>query len=275
MDYYERTLYNSRLGTQDGEGMKGYFYPLASGAWKYYNTRYDSFWCCTGTGMEEFAKFGDSIYFHDDDGIYVNLLIASEVRWPEKALRLRQETDFPENETTTLTVRVQRPVELALNIRVPYLATKGGSVSLNGEPLPVFSNPSSYLTLRRVWKDGDRVEVNLPMTLHVDATPDDASVQALMYGPLVLAGELGNQGLTEQMMYLGSDPWLKAKPSVLPEISSPSSAPHAWVEPAHDSPYTFRTVGQSASTTLVPFYKLSGERYTVYWKVKSPMNQQG
>jgi DUF1680 family protein len=275
MDYYERTLWNSRLGTQDAQGRKSYFLPLGADLWKYYNSQWDSFWCCTGTGMEEFAKFGDSIYFHDDDGIYVNLLIGSEVRWPEKGLRLRQETDFPEKETTSLTVRVQRPVELALNIRVPYWATKGGSVSLNGEPLSVFASPSSYLTLKRVWKDGDRVEVSLPMTLHVDATPDDATVQALMYGPLVLAGKLGNQGLTEEMTYLRDDPWLKAKPSPLPEINSPSSAPLAWVEPAHDSSYTFRTVGQSASTTLVPFYKLSGERYTVYWKVKSATNQQG
>jgi DUF1680 family protein len=274
MDYYERTLWNSRLGTQDGQGRKSYFLPLGADLWKYYNSQWDSFWCCTGTGMEEFAKFGDSIYFHDDDRIYINLLIASEVRWPEKGVRLRQETDFPEKETTLLTVRVARPVELALNIRVPYWATQGGSVSLNGEPLPVFASPSSYLTLKRLWKDGDRVEIYLPMTLHVDATPDDASVQAVMYGPLVLAGKLGSQGLTEQMMYLGYDPGPRVKPSPLPEINNPSSGELAWVEPVHDSPLTFRTAGQSASTTLVPFYKLSGERYAVYWKVKSPQAQQ-
>ena len=85
MDYYERTLFNSRLGTQNREdsGMS-YFLPLAPGYWKYFNSTYDSFWCCTGTGIEEFAKTADSIYFHDDHGIFVNMFIASEVNWPEK-----------------------------------------------------------------------------------------------------------------------------------------------------------------------------------------------
>ncbi len=126
MDYYERTLFNSRLGTQNlqDSGM-GYFLPLGSGYWKYFNTTYDSFWCCTGTGVEEFAKTADSIYFHDDHGIFVNLFIASEVNWPEKGLRLEQQTNFPEEEGTTLVVHADKPTELALNIRIPYWATRG------------------------------------------------------------------------------------------------------------------------------------------------------
>ena len=267
MDYYERTLWNSRLGTQDSVGRKNYFLPLGADLWRFYNSQWDSFWCCTGTGMEEFAKFGDTIYFRDDDGIYVNLFIASEVNWPEKGLRLRQETDFPDKDSTALTVRTEKPAELALNIRVPYWATKGGTVKLNGAALPVFASPSSYLTLKRVWKDGDRVEVSLPMTLHVDATPDDSSVQALMYGPLVLAGRLGNRGLTEQKTYLLDSPWIKAKASSLPEIDNPSSDPVAWVEPVPGSSLTFRTRGGAGNTTLIPFYRLSGERYNVYWKI--------
>jgi uncharacterized protein len=267
MDYYERTLWNSRLGTQDAHGRKSYFLPLGADLWKYYNSQWDSFWCCTGTGMEEFAKFGDSIYFHDDDGVYVNLFIPSELTWPEKDVRLRQETDFPEKDSTALTVRTEKPVELALHIRVPYWATKGGTVKLNGEVLPVFSSPSSYLTLKRVWKNGDRVEVSLPMTLRVESMPDDASIQAAMYGPLVLAAQLGSQGLTEANTYLEYSPAQKVAASPLPEVTNRSADSVAWLEPAPGSSLTFRTAGQGNSVSLVPLYKLAGERYNVYWKV--------
>jgi len=269
MDYYERTLWNSRLGTQDDQGRKGYFLPLGAGLWKYYNSQWDSFWCCTGTGIEEFAKFADTIYSHDDQGIWVNLFIASEVKWPEKGIRLRQDTNFPEEERTTLTVRAEKPTELAVNIRVPYWASRGGAVRINGEALPVFSSPSSYLTVKRVWKDGDRIQVDLPMSLRIEAMPDDHTIQAAMYGPLVLGGRLGNQGLTTEMQYPGDDTAPRAMPSPTPEIDNRSTDPVAWLEPVQGTPLAFKTAGQSETTGVIPFYKLAGEKYAVYWKVKS------
>jgi uncharacterized protein len=267
MDYYERTLWNTRLGTQDDQGRKSYFLPLASGFWKYYNSQFDSFWCCTGSGIEEFAKFGDSIYFHDDDSVYVNLFIASELNWQDKGIRLRQETSFPEQGRTTLTIRSAKPVELALNIRIPYWATSGGTVKLNGETLPVFSSPSSYLSLKRVWKDNDKVEVSLPMSLHIDPMPDDHSLQAVMYGPLVLAGKLGNEGLNQENTYPGYDTAPKGDAVSVAPIANPSSDPLGWVEPAGDSPLSFKTVGQSQKAEIAPLYKVSDQRYAVYWKV--------
>ena len=125
MDYYERTLFNSRLGTQDRDGMLMYYLPLQPGAWKTFGTPFDSFWCCTGTGVEEFAKSNDTIYFHDAQGIYVNLFIASEVNWPEKKIRLVQDTNFPEETGTTLTMKTQAPVQMPLHIRVPYWTGQG------------------------------------------------------------------------------------------------------------------------------------------------------
>ena len=109
-----------------------YYYPLASGYWKFYGEPLSAFWCCTGTGAEEFAKAGDSIYFHDDAGIFVNLFIPSEVRWPENGVRLRQETSFPDEDTTRLVFDVDRPVAMTLRVRVPWWATRGGTVKLNG-----------------------------------------------------------------------------------------------------------------------------------------------
>ena len=268
MDYFERTLWNSRLGTQDEQGRKGYFLPLGAGLWKYYNSQWDSFWCCTGTGIEEFAKFADTIYYHDDRGIWVNLFMASEVKWPEKGIRLRQETNFPEEEKTTLTVRAEKPTELALHIRIPYWATRGGTVKLNGETLPVFSSPSSYLTLQRTWKDGDRVEVELPMSLHVHPMPDNHAIQAAMYGPLVLAGKLGSQGLTDASFYPGYDTAPREEETATPQIDNRSTDATAWIEPEKSSALSFQLAGQAEKTAVVPLYKVEKERYVVYWNVK-------
>lgn len=269
MDYYERTLFNSRLGTQDPHGLKSYFLPLGRGWWKYYNSPYDSFWCCTGTGIEEFSKFNNSIYFHDEHGIYVNLFIASEVNWSQKDIRLRQETRFPEQEGTAFVISAAHPVELTLNVRIPYWATLGGSVKLNGKPLPVFAGPGSYLTLHRTWSKGDRVEVSLPMSLHIDPLPGDETQQAVMYGPLVLAGRLGNSGLSKANTYLGYHPSPGGKPVPAPEIQARKDDQASWVEPVRGQTLTFRTVGQDRTTEVVPLYKLHGERYVVYWKVNS------
>jgi len=219
--------------------------------------------------VEEFAKFGDTIYFHDEHGLFVNLFIASELNWPEKGVRLEQETNFPEQETTRLLIRTERAVRMDLNIRIPYWATRGARIMVNGEGLPVFSSPSSYLTLARTWKDGDRVEVSLPMDLHIDALADDPTLQAVMYGPLVLAGRLGGENLSKAMVYIGYDTSPGGKPVPVPVIASNSKDPLSWVRPIPTRPLTFGAWGQGQQITLIPLYKLFDERYAVYWKVQT------
>ena len=125
-----------------------------------------------------------------------------------------------------------------------------------------------------MWKDGDSIQVDLPMSLHIEAMPDDHTIQAVVYGPLVLSGKLGNQGLTTEMMYPGYDTAPRATPAEMPEIDNRSMNPVAWVEAAQGAPLTFRTVGQSTGTNVIPFYKVAGEKYAVYWKVKSPGRPQ-
>jgi len=268
MDYYERTLFNSRLGTQDADGLKSYYLPLGgSGYWKSFHSPLDSFWCCTGTGVEEYAKLGDTIYFHDEHGLFVNLFIASELNWPEKGVRWVQETNFPEDGKTRLVVHTAKPVEMDLNVRIPYWVTRGGKISLNGEALPEFASPSSYLTLARTWKDGDLVEVSLPMGLHVEALAGDPTLQAVMYGPLVLAGRLGSEELTRPEIYLGYDPTPAGNAAPVPAINSTSRDPLAWVEPTPNQPASFRVTAGSRQISLIPIYKLLGEKYVVYWKV--------
>ena len=268
MDYYERALFNSRLGTQNKDGMLTYYLSLQPGLWKTFGTPSESFWCCTGTGIEENAKFNDTIYSHDAQGIYVNLFISSEVNWSEKKLRLVQDTNFPEEEGTTLTIKTQSPVQLSLRVRVPYWATRGAAVKVNGKPITVSATPGSYLALNRDWSDGDKVGIALPMSLHIAPIQDDPTLQAMMYGPVVLAGRLGAEGLSKELIIGPLHPDAKRTISV-PDISADAKAATAWVEPVNGARLSFRTVGQSPNINLIPLYKLFDERYTVYWKVNN------
>jgi len=269
-DYYERALYNSILSTQDPKtGMMMYFVTLAPGRWKYYNLPNDSFWCCTATGIENHAKYGDSIYFHGEDDLYVNLFIPSELNWAAKGIRIRQETDFPERDSTTLTVRSDEPVEFTMRVRVPYWATQGSTAVLNGQPIASDARPSSWLSVGRKWQDGDQLEVTLPMSLHAAPMPDDKTLTAFMYGPLVLAGRLGGEGLTDELTYTTRN-FLRfpdEQIATVPFLAVDSGAPVNWIQPVDNQPLTFRVAVQDREITLVPYHKLFGERYAVYWRV--------
>jgi DUF1680 family protein len=271
-DYYERALFNSILSTQCPEtGMMMYFVPLGPGYWKIFNTPYDSFWCCTGTGIENHAKYGDSIYFHDDNDVFVSLFIASELNWSDKGVRIRQQTKFPEQEGTTLIFRTNKPVELALNIRIPYWAKRPVTVRINRKIQKVHSEPGSYLTLNRTWKKGDRVRIDMPMSLHLHRMPDDPGLAAIMYGPLVLAGELGTEGMDPNMQYVENQGVLRNIPAYpVPSFVADVNDLNAWVKPVGGRPLTFRAVnaGKPSDMTLIPFYELFGQRYAIYWRIK-------
>src|ERR1039458_5949297 len=192
-DYYERSLLNQRLGTiEPNTGHTEYYLSLAlNGARKNFNSDFDDFWCCTGSGVEEYSKLNDSIYWRDEQGVYVNLFIASELNWEEKGFKLRQDTKFPQQPGTALVVEAARPVHMAMRVRVPGWLTAAPVVKLNGKAIEASAEPGSYLTLARTWKAGDRVEMELPMHLSVETLPDDTTLQSFLYGPVVLAADLG------------------------------------------------------------------------------------
>jgi DUF1680 family protein len=266
-DYYERALLNHRIGTiQAKTGHTQYYLSLTPGAWKTFNTEDQSFWCCTGTGVEEYSKLTDSIYWHDDDGVYVNLFIPSELSWPERGFGLRQDTRFPDQPRTALTVTADKPVNLPVHLRIPSWLASAPTVKLNGKALEATASPGSYLTLTRTWKKGDRVEMELPMRLHIESMPDDPKLQAILYGPLVLAGDLGAEGLTEQLITGPMGPRVQALPIEVPTFRAATADPASWIKPG-DKPLTFRTTGQPKDVTLVPLNALFDKRYSVYWEV--------
>jgi DUF1680 family protein len=270
MDFYERGLFNHILASQDPiRGMFVYLMSLKPGHFKTYSTPNDSFWCCVGTGMENHAKYADTIYFQGADSLYVNLFIASELTWKDKGVTVRQETRFPESDTTRLIVRSRAPAAWTLQLRWPSWADHGFEVRVNGGPVEVNGRAGSYVRIERTWRDGDQVDVRIPMSLRMEALPEATDIVAILYGPIVLAGELGNEGLAGLSEYAKdqSDLLFVPDPEV-PALVHDGANLLDRIRPVEGKPLTFETqgLGRPRDVTLIPFYRLHHERYTVYWK---------
>jgi DUF1680 family protein len=250
-DYYERALYNHILASQNpDDGMVCYFVPLGSGTYKTYSTPEDDCTCCLGTGMENHVKYGDAIYFHDRDSLIVNLFIASELTWAGKGIRLRQRTRFPDEPVTTFEFDCAAPVRVPVRIRHPFWADGEIRVLVNGERIATGSRPGSYFTIDRIWKTGDRVKVILPMSLRLEPMPDNAHRAAILYGPLLLAADLGP---------------IDTSPAV-PVLVNNRRPLSEWIKQVGDS-LLFRTigVGRPADIGLIPFFRMHHRRHAVYF----------
>lgn len=265
-DFYERVLWNHRLGTIDpANGHTQYYLNVTPGSWRTFATAYDSFWCCNGTGVEEHAKYNDSIYFHSGNSLYVNLFIASELDWKQRGVKIRQDTRFPESSSTELKIETTQPVRFALHLRIPSWTAGFATIRLNGKELEVSAAPGSYATLLRTWKSGDRVELDVPMTIRDEGLSGDETQRAILYGPLLLAGEFGSEGITPQLRVgpMGSHPG-KAATVNIPVLPFGNHDVSTWIHPGAAS-LTFETAG-SDHLRLRPFYQVSDARYTVYWR---------
>jgi uncharacterized protein len=295
-DYYERAFLNHILATPNpADGSPLYFLGMQPGQWKVHFVPHEGFFCCCGSGLENFSKLGDGFYFHDDQSLWVNLFFASEVNWREKGIVVRQETRFPDEAGTRLLIQTNSPARFTLNVRIPYWAD-AASVTINGKPFQPKQKlaPSSYAKIDRTWKNGDRVDVKLPMRLHLQTVPDDPSLAAIMYGPLVLAGELGTENLDTKRIYSEDKILHGGFPAIaVPELAGDRNALDKWIHPVTASAnkgasdtlsqktagqklvghkevaLTFRTVGagRPEDVTLSPFYRLFNQRYCVYWRI--------
>jgi uncharacterized protein len=288
LDYYERGLFNQMLGTQDPDSRHGfnvYYTGLSAGAVKQqplnyfpdgnpgaYATDYDTFTCDTGTGLETQAKFADTIYSRDSRGLYVNLFIPSEVRCAEQGVTVRQETGFPDNPVVRLTV-TSGFATMIIRVRVPSWATGSPGVVLNGAQLRGTVTGNWVSVLRR-WKPGDWLEVTLPMGLAFHPAPDTPSVQAVSYGPVVLAG--GGVGAGYAAPDAATDAVNDA--SLLESIRHPAATvavPQPPLLPLLDTgsvrrtaaePMAFTATADGHRVTLVPVARAQHEPYTVYWQ---------
>lgn len=218
-DFQERALFNHILASIDpNDGRTCYMVPVGQAVQHEYQDMFRDFTCCVGTGMESHALHGDGIYYEAGDKLYVNLYVPSTVDWAKSGVKLTVDTGFPEGESATIKLAIQSPKEFTLALRKPYWASDGFSLKVNGEAVSAdvidpFRNvpesgrpvgfrrapdesqtpqgPSSYVEFKRTWKTGDTIEVGLPKTLYLEPTPDNPRVVAVLWGPLVLAGDIG------------------------------------------------------------------------------------
>lgn len=259
MDYYERALYNHILASQDhATGMMTYFVPLRMGGHKEYSDEFNTFTCCVGSGMENHVKYGETIYSRGVDGsLYVNLFISSRLSWKERGMTIEQRSTIPGGDGVVFRFAAARPSAFTLRIRKPHWS---GPVRLlvNGMAFPVTAGADGYLQVRRVWKNGDRVEVHFPENFYTMAIPDNAARIALFYGPVLLAGELG---ATEPDPVKG-----------IPVLVSPSEDPNRWIRRTDPNRLVFETsgAGQPGDITLIPFDQTENEYYSVYWDYFTP-----
>lgn len=273
-DYYERALYNHILASQDPEtGMFTYFMSLRPGHFKTFSTPEGAFWCCVGSGMENHVRYGEAIFFHAEDDLWVNLFIPSRLDWAARGIVVTQETRFPDEPTTRLTVETATPTRLAVRVRHPSWAAGALTVRLNGEPVEATSETGSFLVVDRTWSNRDVLEVTFPMGLRVEAMPDNPNRIAILYGPIVLAGRLGTEGMPDGGAYADSDTRYIEEPAPdVPVFVADATRVTDWVKPLAGSPLTFHTVGagRPADVVLEPFWRVNHERYSIYWDTFTP-----
>ena len=293
-DFYERALFNHILSSIDPEdGRTCYMVPVGRGVQHEYQGMFRSFTCCVGSGMESHALHGDGIYYEAGDKLWVNLFAPSTAEWTSAGVNLEMNTDFPEGESVTITLTLQAPKELTLALRRPSWAGDGFSVKVNGDVVsediinpyhdvpesgrPVagrvgVDSPGTYIELIRTWKTGDTVELILPKTLRLEPTPDSSQVAAIMWGPLVLAVDLG----PERERGRGRD--VNSEPLAIPVFVAAEKPVDQWVQSVPGEPGHFRIteVGRDnlgadikIEANLMPFFRLHRRAYAVYFDIFS------
>lgn len=266
-DFHERALFNHILASQDpNDGRVCYMVPVGRGVQHEYQDKFEDFTCCVGTGMESHALHGYGLYYESGDKLWLSLYAPSTANWDAQGVQLEMNTDFPLGQSATLKVMPKSPKKLTLALRRPYWAGAGFSVKVNGQPVKDLPKVDSYVEITRTWKKGDTVEMVLPKTLRTEPLPDNSNRFALMWGPLVLAGDLGPE-----------QPEQRERRTANAELAAPVFVAAAqpvdnWLKPVAGKPGTFLTsgVGLATDVTFVPFYQLPRRRYAIYWDMFTP-----
>ena len=288
-DYYELATFNHILSSQHPEhGGYVYFTSARPRHYRNYSAPNEAMWCCVGTGMENHGKYGQFIYTHVGDALFVNLFVSSELNWKEKGLTLKQETAFPYAETSKITITKGKG-KFALQVRYPGWVSPGQfSVKVNGQPVSIITGPSSYVTIDRQWKKGDVIDINFPMHNSVKYLPNLTQYVALMHGPIMLAMKTGTEDLA---MLIADDsrfgqlavgkklPIDQAPILINNDIESIANQ----LQPVAGKPLHFTLTTKmvnkpnetNGANELMPFFELHDSRYMMYWLALSEDNYQG
>jgi uncharacterized protein len=261
-DYQERALFNHILASQDpDDGRVCYMVPVGRGVQHEYNGKFQSFTCCVGSAMESHALHADGLYYESGDKLWVNIYAPSKAEWKSGGVKLDVTTDMPTGDAVTINVMPQASKKFTLALRRPFWSGNGFSVKINGSAMKTVAPAGSYVEIARTWKAGDKVELAMPKTLRKEALADNPNRFAVMWGPLVLAGDLGPEAAGRT-----------AGPEV-PVLVAPDQPVANWLKPVAGKPGTFRTTGAGLKQEIdfVPFYQLPRRRYAVNWDMYSPV----
>ncbi len=269
IDYYEKALYNHILASQDPiSGMKTYFVSTKPGHFKVYCSLDKSFWCCTGSGMENPGKYTKNIYYVENNDIYINLFISSTIELKEKNIKINQITDFPNKEKTKIIIKESNNECYTLKIRVPYWISSDIEVLLNGKEV-CCDKEKGYISIKKLWKKGDVLEIKLNMDLHIYNSREDENKVCFMYGPLVLAGAFGREAFPESDIVEDHLKLNNHKPIEIPSIISENHNLLNKVKKVENKwnlefELSFNNEGNDV-VKLIPFYNLHHERYSIYF----------
>lgn len=280
MDYYERVLYNHILSSQHPNGGFVYFTPIRPRHYRVYSQPDEGFWCCVGSGLENHGKYGELIYTHQDQDLYVNLFIPSRLQWAEQGLELQQATQFPFETRTSLRLQLEKTKKFGLHIRYPSWVKAGAlEVTINGKWQKISATPGNYLTLERKWRSGDEVVLQLPMHTTVEYLPDGSNWASFRHGPVVLAAATEAtdlQGLKADDSRMGHVADGRFYPiDTAPLLVQQQEDLLTGIHPVSGEPLTFTASEliypeQYQHIKLRPFFQLHDARYMLYWQVTTP-----
>lgn len=284
MDYYERALYNHILSSQHPtKGGFVYFTPMRPGHYRIYSQPETSMWCCVGSGMENHAKYAELIYAHDANNLFVNLFIPSTVNWKEKGLVLTQNNSFPESERTSFTITdLKQAGQFTVQVRQPSWVKKDGfKISINGKAVTIPESKNGYVAIKRIWKKGDKVTVELPMQTKIERLPDGSNYEAVIHGPIVMAAEIGSKDIPllfaddSRMGHVAAGKLLPLQN--MPMFVSNSTNDASFIKPVVGQPLTYSMTGlvypeKFQSLKLIPFYKVHDNRYVIYFEKETPQS---
>ncbi|WP_291528799.1 glycoside hydrolase family 127 protein [Bacteroides sp. UBA939] len=277
-DFYERAMYNHILSTQHPEhGGYVYFTSARPAHYRVYSAPNSAMWCCVGTGMENHGKYGEFIYTHTHDSLFVNLFVASELNWKEKGITLTQETRFPDEESSRLTIRVKKPTKFKLLVRHPWWADGNDmKVLCRGKNYAAGSSPSSYIAIERTWKNGDVVEITTPMKVHIETLPNVPNYISIMRGPVLLGAQMGTDHVEGLVADDGRWAHIAHGPLVsvfdTPFIIGSREEIQAKLDnmqPVAGKPFCYTVpglfTGKYKDLVLEPFFRIHDSRYMMYW----------
>ncbi|HLS36636.1 MAG TPA: glycoside hydrolase family 127 protein [Sphingobacterium bovisgrunnientis] len=284
VDYYERAMYNHILSSQHPEhGGLVYFTSMRPSHYRVYSQPHTSFWCCVGSGIENHSKYGELIYAHRDNELFVNLFVGSELDWKEKGVQLIQQTIFPQEGKTTLSLKTKKSQKLALKVRYPsWVKQDGLVVKVNGKTFKSTTDEFGYISIDRKWKNNDKIVIEFPIEINVEQIPDQSPYYAYRYGPVVLAAKTNVENMTGLLADDSRGGHIAKGDQVslteIPHLVSNSAALEENVEMVSPRDLRFKLNSLQVKNTetqmeLMPFYKLHDSRYIIYWPKVDSSNE--